>query len=172
MSPTWSESVVPFFDVQSDDTALIDLAIARISEQYGNLEEQTGLLPVETGPQNLVRKLVALDRIMSPAELPKRTLATRELEISFATEDSEEPITIDTGYVSRANVVLGGTAAMSHRVYLSEGAYAELILRYRSRGYQAVEWTPMDFRSMACHDFFENVRNRLERATLDKTNRQ
>jgi hypothetical protein len=172
MSPTWSESVVPFFDLQSDDTALIDQALHALRNQYGDLEEQTGLIPVETGPQNRVRKLVAFDRIMSPSELPKRTLATRELEMSFASEEEEEPITIDTGYVSRANVVLGATGAMGHRVYLSEGAYAELILRYRSRGFQAVEWTPMEFRSLVCHDFFDNVRTRLERATLDKTNRQ
>jgi hypothetical protein len=62
-----------------------------------------------------------------------------------------------------AKLVLASTKDHAHRIYLSQGIYAEVTLFYRDREWQAREWTFPDYRRADYHAFFDACRNYLLR---------
>ena len=53
-----------------------------------------------------------------------------------------------------AKVVLASTKDYSHRLYIGDGIFAEVTLRYQQRTFQAWEWTYPDYRLPVTLDLF------------------
>jgi hypothetical protein len=68
------------------------------------------------------------------------------------------PVNLDPGCVSAGKLVLATTKDREHRIYLSEGIYAEVTLTYRKNGFRPVATTYPDYRSEAYLAFFNEVR--------------
>ncbi len=67
-------------------------------------------------------------------------------------------INIDPGYIDGARVVLASTKDHAHRIYLRDGIYAEVTLRFRQGGWLPFDYTFPDFRSGAYDAFLGLVR--------------
>ena len=54
---------------------------------------------------------------------------------------------LDPGYLAAGKLVLATTKNQQHRIYLGQGIFAEVALRYRAGAWQPWEWTYRDYRS-------------------------
>jgi len=54
-------------------------------------------------------------------------------------------INIDIGYLDHHKVVLASTKAAGHKIYLDDGIYADLALRYTNKSWQPLPWSFPDF---------------------------
>lgn len=68
-------------------------------------------------------------------------------------------VNIDPGLICAENLILATNKPFFHRVYLSNGVYAELTLFYRNNRYNPIEkWTYPEYRATPVLDFFNHVR--------------
>jgi hypothetical protein len=74
------------------------------------------------------------------------------------------PLNLDPGYLTLAKLVLASTKDHAHRIYLTQGIYAEITLFYKHRRWQAHEYTFPDYRRVDYQAFFTQCRDYLRRA--------
>lgn len=144
-----------------------------LARRYGPVDLESDLWPFddtdyyrdEMGP-GLMRLFVSFERLIRPDALAQIKLETNRMETSIAEDallrDIVRPVNIDPGYVDLGKLVLATTKNHAHRVYLSDGIYAEVTLRYSDGGWQPWPWTYPDFSRAEYHAFFERVRRRLK----------
>jgi hypothetical protein len=146
-------------------------AADRLIERFGPIDVESEVFPfdftryyeAEMGA-GLLRKFIALGRLIDPGRLADVKRMTNELEAEFAQTDRScaRPINLDPGYVAPSKLVLASMKDFSHRVYLGGGVYAEVTLQYRN-GWRAMEWTFPDYASGRYDAFLTAVREALRR---------
>ena len=67
-------------------------------------------------------------------------------------------VNIDPGYVDGARLVLASTKDHAHRIYLRDGIFAEVTMRYRFRKWASFDYTFPDFASGVYDEFLCSVR--------------
>ena len=113
--------------------------------------------------ENLLRKFVAFERLISPEELVRIKLETNSLELSLSSASSPESprrVNLDPGYLDATKLVLASTKNQAHRVYLSQGIYAEVTLLYHHGALHPFVYTYTDYRWPETHTFLRDVRTR------------
>src|SRR5690606_9482893 len=86
------------------------------------------------GPE-LLKGFLAFERLMDPAELAQRKVESGAIEREAAERFSvaePRPLNLDPGYITEAKLVLATTKDRDHRIYLSQGIYAEVTLYYHA----------------------------------------
>ncbi len=104
----------------------------------------------------------AFERLMDPAELVERKLASNRWEEEFrAADDAPEsrPLNLDPGYLTEAKLVLATTKDRDHRLYLNQGVFAEVTLHFHHGEWRPREWTYPDYRRSEYHRFFTRCRD-------------
>ncbi len=151
-----------------------ELAAARqeLTQWYGKIDDASEILPftfteyynTEMGT-SLLRQWVRFEALFNPEHLAKCKLETNMAETLLARQFHEKggrgvnrPINIDPGYVHKYKVVLATTKDHSHRVYISEGIYAEVTLHWHQNKWTPWPWTYADYQSPAAGAFFERAR--------------
>lgn len=69
-------------------------------------------------------------------------------------------VNVDPGYVDGARLILASTKDHAHRIYLRDGIYAEVTMRYRFGKWVAFDYTFPDFVSGVYDKFLAGVRRR------------
>jgi len=112
----------------------------------------------------LRKQILSFDGLLDASELAMRKLRSNEIEAQFAIrriEGLRRRVNIDPGYVTDSKLVLASTKDFSHRVYIGEGIFGEVTLRYsRTAGFGPLEWTYPDYRTDLVLDFLHSVRTR------------
>jgi hypothetical protein len=129
-------------------------ALAAMSERYGQLEycspasafDHTSYYGPEMGP-NLKRRIIAFEQLVGRASLPAIKLYTNAIERRLSDAAGQRRVNLDPGFVTLEQVTLATTKPYSHRIYLSEGIWAELCLTYRDQTYHELAWTYPDYAS-------------------------
>ena len=115
----------------------------------------------EMGP-DLTRCFLSFTDPVSPDNLARIKVLTNHLEIQMGRISDERIIrmvNIDPGILSLSNVILATTKNRAHRIYLSQGIYAEITLIYsKTRGWLPLEWTYPDYRIPGTIEFFSAAR--------------
>jgi hypothetical protein len=143
----------------------VDEIESALTQTYGTIVLRSPPLPFhqttyyerEMGP-NLTRLYVAFDPLVSIAVLATVKHMTNRLEARWSTPQGQRRVNIDPGYLDLAKVVLASTKDHSHRLYIGEGIFAEVTLRYRQRAFHAWEWTYPDYRTPTALTFFHQLR--------------
>ncbi len=134
--------------------------------------EQTTFYESEMGA-GLKKQLLAFERFQSPASLAQWKHQSNQWEAEYATRglhDESRPLNVDPGYLTEAKLVLASTKDRDHRLYLSDGIFAEVTLYYYRGAWKSRPWTYPDFQSSEYHEFFDRCRGYLrERYKRDKT---
>jgi hypothetical protein len=107
---------------------------------------------------NLTRLYVAFDPLVSIAALAAVKHMTSRLEARWSTPQGQRRVNIDPGYLDLAKVVLASTKDHSHRLYIGDGIFAEVTLRYRQHAFQSWAWTYPDYQVPATLTFFHQLR--------------
>jgi Domain of unknown function (DUF4416) len=132
--------------------AHVGLAIERLEQQLGELLYISAQIPFdwtdyyegELGQQP-VRRFVAFRALVDPSRLPKIKRATGRLEIALSRPGEGRAVNIDPGILNAHQLVLASTKSRRHRIYLSEGIYADLMLLFDGGCCSSLPWTYADY---------------------------
>ena len=144
----------------------LDAIHQRLTADWGNIDYVSPTLPFsytsyyerEMGA-NLARQFVSFERLILPDELADCKRLSNEIEAEFSQDEGvPRPVNLDPGYVSAAKLVLASTKDHAHRLYLRDGIYAEITLRYYQKTFRPWDWTYPDYRTPAYIEIFNDIR--------------
>ena len=113
--------------------------------------------------QHLLRRFVTFEQLIPPEDLAQLKLEANALEHAFAEPpgpSSPRRLNLDPGYIDKAKLVLASTKAQAHRLYLSQGIYAEVTLLYHHGAYHPFIYTYEDYRWSITQDFLKKARKK------------
>ncbi len=136
-----------------------------LEEQFGKVWKRTSPHPfietdyycVEMG-DSVQRIYVVFEQLISMEELSDIKLRTNHMETEMFSHENKRNVNIDPGYITSAKVVLATTKNNQHRIYLRDGIYAEVTLRFQNKSFTPWEWTYRDYRRKETIEFFNSVR--------------
>ena len=123
--------------------------------------DQTAYYQASMGPDLLKQFLVFRD-LVAPECLPDIKLRTNALEEELAAArryPEARPLNIDPGLLELGKFLLATTKDQAHRVYLRDGIFAEVTLRYHAGAFEPWPWTYADYRLPCVHAFLQLARD-------------
>ena len=137
------------------------LAIKRHSWEIDNQSQefafdQTDYYSKEMG-DGLKRCFLSIKGLQSLEFSADWKLKTLEIEQQFSNKGKRR-INLDPGYLDLSRVVLLSGKEGSHKIYLRNGVWADLVLVKDKGGYRNLEWTFPDIRTGHYNDFFLQIR--------------
>jgi hypothetical protein len=157
--------------VSSRYDAALDWARARIAAEFGPLGAvspafdftETDYYTATMG-SDLKKQFVVVKSPLDPGRLATIKRLTNDWEVDYAASANHpesRPLNLDPGYLTLAKLVLASTKDYAHRIYLADGIYAEVTLRFRNKQWQAFGWTYPDYRREDFQQFFTTARELL-----------
>jgi hypothetical protein len=148
----------------SADPSLLAQAAERLTALFEQPDYLSPILPFaftdyylgEMGP-GLLRQFIAFARLIAPEELPPAKLRTNAEEAELA-QAGHRRVNLDPGYLSAGKLVLATTKDQQHRLYLGQGIFGEVTLRYRQGAWRPWDWTYPDYRSPEYGRIFAAIR--------------
>jgi hypothetical protein len=102
------------------------------------------------------RDLVAADSLASI----KRRSNDLERELTETGDYAEpRPLNLDPGVLSLGKFMLATTKDQAHRIYLRDGIYAEVTLRFEAGAFEPWPWTYADYRQPEIRAFLKTARD-------------
>ncbi|MDI6734857.1 MAG: DUF4416 family protein [bacterium] len=158
------EPVALIVGMISASPELFVVAGDRLKEKFGELNFISSILPFDATDYyceemgiGLQRRFISFERLIDPGELANIKIFTNLLEEDFSL-NSKRRINLDPGYLSLSKLVLATTKDHQHRIYLRDGIYAEVTLRFKAKKFQPGEWTYPDYQTQAYLDIFLSIR--------------
>jgi hypothetical protein len=118
----------------------------------------------------LKKRFLAFERLASLDCLPEAKTFTNHLEEELASGGryaEARPLNIDPGILSLGKLQLATTKDQGHRIYLRDGIFAEVTLRFEGGEYAPWPWTYADYRLPTTLAFMKLARE-YYRARLGK----
>ena len=142
----------------------------QLEATYGPIDQESAVLPFvatgfyerEMGP-GLQRLFWSFDALIAADALAGMKHETNAIEQTYAVSAGQgwhRRVNLDPGYVDLAKLVLATTKDRQHRLYLGQGIYAEVTLRFTGGRFVPWEWTYPDYRTPDYLAFFDAVRRR------------
>jgi len=173
--------VLLFMAVFSADPSAFAWVRKRAETKWGPLALESETFPFETFTdyyaksmgERLPKRLWAFENLISPDALPKIKCVTNDWEAEFKALGSdrlgdcppdcpvERPLNIDPGYIDLGKLILASTKDHAHRIYLSEGIFAETTLMYTQKQWKPLPWTYPDYQSAGYQQFLTQCRDFL-----------
>ena len=75
------------------------------------------------------------------------------------TYSEARPLNLDPGLLQLGKFLLAATKDQAHRIYLRDGIYAEVTLRFQDGAFEAWPWTYADYREQYVRDFLKTLRD-------------
>lgn len=105
----------------------------------------------------LHRRFVSFQKLIQPDGIVEIKRSTNALEERYI-EEGRRRVNVDPGYLSLERLVLTTGKNYTHRIYLSEGVYADLTLVFQRGTYRSLEWTYRDYASPQMIEIFNEMR--------------
>lgn len=142
-----------------------------LKETKKELEFRYGMIDVESPPfafshtqyyekemgPDLMKQLFSFERLEKREHLIEFKLFSLQLEKKFSKGDRRQ-VNIDPGYLELSKLVVSSTKNFDHRIYLGQGVYGDVQLRYRKGQFVTNEWTYPDYGSQIVLDFLLQIR--------------
>ena len=170
--------------VLTTESCLLPTVYAELTHRLGPIDFTSELMPftsttyyeAEMGP-NIQRQFISFERLIDAGTLAEMKLFTNAVEQTFAIKEPEgavRRVNLDAGYLCLAKLVLASTKDHAHRIYLCDGIYAEITLRFYRKTFRPWEWSYPDYRLPTYIAIFNDIReiyrNQLENAEISKEN--
>ena len=140
--------------------------VALASEPYAF--HQTRYYEQEMG-SGLEKQFLVFDDLTRLDELPRIKRFTNEVERQLAdagTFPEPRPLNLDPGFLTLGKFMLATTKDQAHRIYVGEGIYAEVTLRFHAGAFEPWPWTYADYREPHVRAFLKEARDFYRRRLL------
>jgi hypothetical protein len=117
------------------------------------------------GP-DLRKQLLAFRDLVDEGCLAEVKLRANALEGALAAQGTfpeRRPVNIDPGLLTLGKFVLATTKDQAHRIYLGQGIYAEVTLRFHDGAFEPWPWTYADYREPSVRAFLRGARDYYRR---------
>ena len=122
--------------------------------------DQTAYYEATMGPG--LRKQLLAFRDLVPADaladLKRRSLALERELAEGAAYSEPRPLNLDPGALTLGKFLLATTKDQAHRVYLRDGIFAEVTLRFHAGAFEPWPWTYADYRQAEVLAFLKEAR--------------
>lgn len=170
------QPVKAIIGVLTVEPSLLSTVYAELTQRLGPIDFTSELLPFtsttyyesEMGP-DIQRQFISFEKLIDGGTLTEMKLFTNKVEQAFAIKSSKgvaRRVNLDAGYICLAKLVLASTKDHAHRIYLRDGIYAEITLRFYRKTFQPWEWSYPDYRSPTYIAIFNQIRE-IYRKQLD-----
>lgn len=109
----------------------------------------------------LQKQFLVFENLIAPETLPEIKLATNRLEQDLADTGlypEPRPLNLDPGYLCLGKFVLASTKDNAHRIFLRDGIFAEVTLRFYQGAFDPLPWTYADYRLPVVTAFLQQAR--------------
>ena len=126
--------------------SFLNKTILLLEKRYGDIDQKSDPFPFditdyyhdEMGP-DLSRVFVSFRNLVMADRLPEVKLVTNDIENELAGKNGRT-VNLDCGYLDYYKVVLASTKVAGPKVYLSDGIYADITLRYEKGKFYPYDW--------------------------------
>jgi hypothetical protein len=146
----------------------------RLEQAFGPVALAGPLLPFDqtnyyepSMGADLEQQLLIFADHVAPDRLAEIKLFTNALERELAElriHPEGRPLNLDPGLLDEGKLVLATTKDQAHRVYLRDGIYAEVTLRYHAGAFEPWPWTYPSYRREEVRVFLGAARAYLRRS--------
>jgi hypothetical protein len=155
--------------------AALDEARAALAERYGPVAlvsedydfHHTAYYAATMGA-GLRKRLLAFEPLVSAdclADVKRHTIGLEQQIADSGRFPEARPINLDPGLVQLGKFLLATTKDQAHRIYLRDGIFAEVTLRFQAGAFEPWPWTYADYREPAVCTFLNTVRAYLHERT-------
>jgi hypothetical protein len=133
--------------------------VAQVSEPYEF--NQTDYYEPTMGP-GLRKQLFVFHQLVPAEQLPDIKLCCNAVEAELAHRNpysEARPLNLDPGILNLGKFLLATTKDQAHRVYLRNGIYAEVTLRFQAGEFHPWPWTYADYRQVVVRAFLKEARD-------------
>ena len=145
-------------------------ALTVLEKQYGRVQCET--LETELSENNyreemgdnLLRRFFSFERLIERDQLVKMKFFCQKVEKQMGDVVQDfafRTVNLDPGILTPDNLVMASTREYNHRIYLSEGVFAELTLVHARGRFVRLPWTQEDYCKGEAIEFFERVRSSM-----------
>lgn len=160
----------------SSDTYLFDLYKDTLIKIFGKIDLESNIQPFnftsyyepEFG-KDLKQKLFSFGNLIKQNKLPEIKKTTNDLENNFITKNTKNDISLgrrkinlDPGYISLDKFILASTKNGPSRIYLNNGIYAEITLRFLNKSFTPCEYTYPNYKTVEFIEFLNKVRTKYK----------
>ncbi len=164
--PNEPEDVKLITGMLTNRLKLFDVTRELLVEEFGPVDSESEVLDFNYTDYyekefgiGIKRKFISFKNLIRQDALASIKIITNRIEKEFLEISSHNrQINIDPGYISPGKFVLASTKDYQHRIYLGNGIYAELTLRFRKGTFEDLEWTYPDYRAPAYIRVFNQFR--------------
>jgi hypothetical protein len=162
-----------FAGLLTGDAALLPQVIRALEAEHGPADQISPIWPFtashyyrEELGDDVVRQFVFFEHLINVERLPAVKLGTNAIEQAFCDRlgrcPDRRPVNIDPGYMSLGKLVLATTKDYTHRLFLGDGIFGEVTLRFHAGRWQPWPWTYADYAGPTYHAFLLEARERLK----------
>jgi hypothetical protein len=167
-----------FAGLLAGNADLFVMARRRLEEHFGVVEFESEDFPftstdyyeAELG-EDVLRRFVFFEGLASTERLAEIKRLTNDIEgrigLDFGLPAGSRAVNIDPGYITLSKLVLATTKDHAHRIYIQQGIYAEVTLKFEGGGWRAWPWTYPDYAATTYHSAFTRARDRLKEQLSD-----
>lgn len=115
---------------------------------------------------DLRKQFLVFESLVPPDCLPRIKRRTNDLERELAESGAYpemRPLNLDPGLMTLGKFLLATTKDQAHRIYLGDGIFAEVTLRFQAGEFVPWEWTYADYRETAVRAFLNEAREYYRR---------
>ena len=146
----------------SENHELLQWSIERLSEIWGVPEIQSQAVPFDKTDYyhdidpDLSRVFLCFPGLVNPEGLAD--WKHQAIGIEAQSRQPVRAVNIDPGYVDGARLVLASTKDHALRIYLRDGIFAEVTMRYKFKKWASFDYSFPDFASGVYDEFLCSVR--------------
>jgi hypothetical protein len=122
------------------------------------------------GP-DLRKQFLVFQQLLAADRLPAIKLHTNALEQELARSGGypeSRPLNLDPGLLTLGKFCLATTKDQVHRIYLRDGIFAEVTLRFQAGSFEPWPWTYADYRQTCVRDFLKQARDYYRRRLRER----
>jgi hypothetical protein len=135
---------------------------------FGPIDFKGGFLPFDTTDYyrgefgaGLLRGFIAFRGVVSPEHLPEDKRAAARLEAAYA-KGGKRLYNLDIGYMDPDKLVLASFKRGPCKLYLRDGVYADLLLKYSKGVFEPFPWAFSDFKDGRYQKSLLAIREKLK----------
>lgn len=177
MQPKPPVHVKLFSGVLYSDPNALNRAFALLEDAYGSIEyrsrdftfDETDYYNTEMGTP-IYRHFISFKNLITPDQIAQIKLECNHIETRVSPEQGRL-VNLDPGYMDYDKVVLASAKYNGNKVYLNDGIWADLTLRFEQGQYLPYPWSFPDFKTNRYEDVFLEIR-RLYKTQMRRISRK